>query len=163
MAKEIRTVLVKGKYAEAINKGAKTDAKVKELTAKLKDYKNLLQDKTIKVDETEQSIRLRAEKTDVTALLTIRRNAKINPTEELKDNIRKGMYSGVLSVERTIKLNPADVEKAVAFLNAAGIKAEDVWNINAKASDLDKYRDENGSDTVLGDAYSVEEVYAVKF
>jgi len=161
--KEIRTITVKGKYATAIIDGAKADAKVKELTALVKESKDVLQDKTIKIEANEQSVKLQAQGAEQTAMLTARRVVKMIATDDLKKNIRQGMYSGVISVDRNIKVDPADIDKVLAILTSVGIKAEDVWNVDAKAADLDKYREERGSDAVLGAAYTVEETYAVKF
>lgn len=163
MAKEIRMVTVKGKYATAIIEGSKADSKVKALTADLKEYKETLQDKTVKVEPNEQSVRLQAQGSDVTALLSVRRNVTMVATDDLKKNLRSGMYSGVVKFNRTVRVDPENVDKVLAILSAAGIKAEDVWDVQASAADLDKYRKERGADDVLGAAYTVDEVYAVKF
>lgn len=164
MAKqEIRTILVKGKYADAIINGADADKKAKKLAAIAQESKSVLQDKTFKIEENEQSVNLKAEVTGQTAMLTARRIVTMVATDDLKANIRRGMYSGVISVDRNIKVDPAEIDKVLAILASVGIKAEDVWNVGAKAADLEKYRKDHGSDDVLGQAYTVEETYAVKF
>jgi uncharacterized protein YhdP len=161
--KELRTLVVKGKYAEAVVKGAALDKEIKAKTESLKDHKDLLQDKTMKIDETEQSIKLQAEGTDVTATLTAARTVTMIATNPLKQNLMSGMYNGTVNFDRTVRVNLVDVDKVLAILAAAGIKADDVWTVTAKAADLDKYREEKGVDQVLGDAYTVEEVYKIKF
>lgn len=161
--KTLETIVVKGKYAEAIVKGSALDKEIKAKTESLKEHKELLQDKTLKIPEQDQSVKLQAQGTDTTATLTARRTVKMVATDDLKQNLLRGMYRGTVDFSRDIKVDPVDVDRVFAILSAAGIKANINWTVSATADALNEYKTKNGTDQVLGDAYTVEEIYAVKF
>lgn len=162
--KEISKLDVKGKYAEAVVRGVELTSTIKALADELVGFRDTVLDKTLKIPEGDQSIRLVAPVTGDTALLSEKRSVTVTPTDDLKKNILAGMYSGVLKVDRQIALkNPADMDKVMAILNAAGIDATDVWAIKTSAAALDTYREEKGADKVLGAATEVKKVISVEF
>lgn len=164
MANKIATLAVKGKYASAVVNGSIWTKAINTLSEKVAELRELVLDKTIKIPEAEESVRLTVAGSDKTALLTERRTVTINVDDELKARLRGGAYADVLKVNRTLGLKSVeDIGKAIAILTAAGIDATEVWDVKTTAAALDKYRKDKGADTFLGDRVSVDTVLAVKF
>lgn len=164
MAKEIKTIVVGGKYAQAVVRGCEISTLIKNLNEEMTENRRLILDKTVKIPETEQSVRLAVNGTDDTAILSMKRSVSVMVTDDLKEGINGGKYQGVLKVDRNIGLkNPDDLAKAIAVLNAAGIECEEKWAVSATAAGIDKFREKNGSDTILDSAIQLSETEVVTF
>lgn len=164
MAKEIKTLAVKGKYAAAVVNGSIWTKAINTLSEKVAGLRETVLDKTLKIPEGEQSVRLTVAGSAKTALLSAKRSVTITVDDELKAKLNGGNYKDVLKVNRSMAFkNPDDITKAIAILSAAGIEASIEWDVKTTAAALDKYRKEKGADQFLGDRVKVEEKVAVEF
>ena len=164
MAKEIKMLAVKGKYADAVVNGTVWTKAIKTLTEKVAELRETLLDKTTKIPEGEQSVRLTVAGSTKTALLSEKRKVTVTVDDALKAKINGGNYTGVLKTERTLGLkNPVDITKAMAVLAAAGIETVDLWDVKATAAGIEKYRKEKGEDAFLAERIKIEGTLAVEF
>jgi len=162
--KEISTLAVKGKYAVAVINGSVWTKAIKTLSDKVSELRETILDKTTKIPEGEQSVRLTVAGSTKTALLSEKRKVTVLVDDELKAKINGGDYTGVLKTERTLGLkNPSDIGKAMAILAAAGIEASELWDVKATAAGIEKYRKEKGDDQFLGKRIKMDTTLAVEF
>jgi len=162
--KAVAEMTVQGKYANAVIVGCELTQKVKTLQEELGEFREVLLDKTVKVPEGEQSVRLLPIKGIGSVLLALKRKVTIKMTDALKDALDKGRYADVLKVKRGMSIkNPADIQRAKELLLAAGIECEETVDVKVTAAELDKYYVQKGKDELLGDAIEMTEIASVEF
>lgn len=163
MAKEIAKITVKGKYATAVQRGCELVASIEKLTEEMQGFRETLLDKENKIPEGEQSVRMVVTGTGDSALLSKKRSVTVTVTPELKTAIREGLYKGVLTTTRSLAIDPDNIVKALAVLQAAGIEASEVWDVKTTAAALDKNKAKKGPDPLLESVTEITESEKLTF
>ena len=162
--KEMLELTVKGKYATAVVDGCSIQKKLVKLNEEQKESRELILDKTTKIPDGNQSVRLVVTGCDETALLSAKRSVEVTATDELKTALLAGKFNGTIDFTRTIALdNPADLEKVMAILNVAQIPAKIDWSVKTTAVKLDKFTKANGANQLLADTCKTSDTLSVTF